>query len=81
MKRKKQINDYEEKKSDYRAGIIASTIANVNTPKGKTYNPEDFMPKEKENKKQSWKEQLTIIETLNAAFGGSDVRGGGGNFN
>lgn len=32
--------------SDRRAGIIASTIANVNRGKGKkAYKPEDFMPK------------------------------------
>ena len=65
--------------AEYRTGIIASTIANVNTPKNKTYKPEDFMPKEKNEKKQSWKEQLTIVEMLNAAFGGKDMRGGGDN--
>lgn len=81
MKRKKQIDEYREKKADYRAGIIASVIANVNTPKEKSYSPEDFMPREKEKKQQNWKDQLTIIEMINAAFGGKDMRGGGSNSN
>lgn len=81
MKRKKQIDDYKEKKADYRTGIIASVIANVNTPKEKSYSPDDFMPQEKEKKQQDWKDKLTIVEMLNAAFGGKDTRGGGPNSN
>ena len=40
------IEPFGEERADLRAGIIASTIANVNRPKGKkAYDAEDFMPK------------------------------------
>ncbi len=72
IERKSYLNKNEKKIEDYRAGIIASTIANVYSEK--RYKPEDFMPKEK--KKQTWKEQLKFVEILNTAFGGNDKRGG-----
>lgn len=33
-----------EERADLRAGIIASTLANVNRGKGKPFRPTDFMP-------------------------------------
>lgn len=52
---------------DWRAGLIASTIANVNRdPKKrrKPYEPEDFMPHRgrRPAEEQSWEEQARILE-------------------
>ena len=52
---------------DWRAGLIASTIANVNRdPKKrrKPYEPEDFMPRRDRRpaEEQSWEEQARILE-------------------
>jgi len=56
--------------------ITASTIANVNTPKGKKqYKPSDFMPKF-EKKKQTVDEMIQIASMLTAGLGGEDKRDG-----
>ena len=52
---------------DWRAGLIASTIANANRdPKKrrKPYAPADFMPERGpiKNKEQSWEEQAQLLE-------------------
>ena len=58
--------------------IVSSTIANVNRKKGsRRFSPEDFMPKfEKRTprRRQGWREQLSMVEVLNTAFGGKDLR-------
>ena len=61
---------------DFRAGIIAATIANVNRgKKKKAYKPADFMPKEESRgEKKTWQEQLTWVEMINAALYGKDER-------
>ena len=65
-------------RGDLQAAIVASTIANVWRPKNKrAYKIQDFIPKFKRPKKrrQTWQQQLTMVEMLNAAFGGRDLRG------
>ena len=52
---------------DWRAGMVASTIANVNRdPKKqyKPYAPGDFMPQrvEPQKEEQTWEEQAQILE-------------------
>jgi len=75
LKRKYENKKNEKKKADYRAGIVAATIANVfRDKKQKPFKPDDFMPKEK--KKQDWQTQLQVVEMLNKALGGKDKRGG-----
>lgn len=62
-------------RADLRAGIIASTIANVFRGKGGAFKPQDFMPsQEKPQKKRSSQDLLQTVEMLNAAFGGKDDR-------
>ena len=39
-----ELDPWGEERADLRAGIIASTIANVNRGKGKSFSPGDFMP-------------------------------------
>lgn len=77
------VDPFGEERDDLRAGIIASVIANSNrNPKKRPrpFTPGDFMPKldRRPKKTQSWEEQLKIVEQLNAAFGGKDLRGNKG---
>ncbi len=39
-----ELEPWGEERADLRAGIVASTIANVNRGKGKAFSPGDFMP-------------------------------------
>lgn len=69
-----QIDPFVNIRLDILTGIIASTIANVNRPKGKKpFKPGDFIPKFFK-RTQTWTEQLKIVEALNAALGGDDLR-------
>ncbi|MBX7237669.1 MAG: DUF4035 domain-containing protein [Caldilineales bacterium] len=59
---------------DLHAGIVASTIANVNRERNREpYSPLDFMPFQP-RPQQSWQDQLALVEQLNILFGGSDTR-------
>jgi len=69
-----QLEPFGEERADLRAGIIGSTIANVNRGKGgKVFTPQDFMPKFA-RPRQTWREQLKVVELLNTAFNGEDRR-------
>ena len=55
--------------------ITASTVANVNRPKGqKPYGAEEFMPKFKKKKAQSVEQMIQIASIFTAASGGEDKR-------
>lgn len=74
-----QIEPWGEERGDVRAGIIASTIANVNRdPKQRRqpYSPKDFMPvyDRPPQEAQSTEQMLRIAEMMNEAFGGRDLR-------
>jgi hypothetical protein len=69
-----KIEPFDERRADLRSAIIAKTIADINRGKYKPpYKIEIFMPKY-ERRRQTWQEQLKIVEALNAAFGGRDER-------
>ncbi len=58
---------------DWRAGLVAATIANANRdPKRrrKPYEPQDFMPRRDRPPKveQTWEEQARILEMWARAF-------------
>lgn len=77
IQRKNNINKTENKRADYRIGIISSIVANIYRDKKKKpqpFKPKDFMPKEKQ--KQTPEQQLQLVEVLNLSFGGKDLRGG-----
>ncbi len=62
-----QVEPFGEGRADLRAGIVASTIAEVNRDRKKrqkAYTAADFMPQfEKEERPpQSWEEQLAIAQ-------------------
>ena len=52
----------QKKENEYLSAMICSIIANVNSSKGKSYKPSDFMRKEK--KKQTVDEMLLIFQAL-----------------
>ena len=65
-----QIEPWGEERADYRSGMIASVIANVNRGKGgRRYKPQDFMPKFGLSKKQKpVKEMRNIFLQASSAF-------------
>lgn len=68
------VEPFGNTREDHRAGIIAATIANTFKKKSATrYKPADFFPEYKP-RRQDWQEQLQIVEMLNLAFGGKDLR-------
>lgn len=69
-----ELEPFGEERADLRAGIIASTVANVNRAKGKAYQPQDFMPKFGRRGARSWQELMAAVERMNALFGGRDER-------
>lgn len=80
-----RLEPFGEERDDFRAGTISSTIANVFAdPKKrkKPFTPEEFIPEwrvadeeeETEEEQEPWRKQLAIVEMLNAAFGGKDLR-------
>ena len=76
-----QVEPWGEERADYRAGIVASTYANVHrNPKKRTkaYEPGDFMPvfAAKDTREKSAADMLKIVEMINAAYGGRDKRHG-----
>lgn len=64
------LEPFGEERADLRAGIVASTMANVFRRSGtKPYKAQEFMPKFAKER-QNWREQLEIVRTINAAMGG-----------
>jgi len=64
----------QQKQEHYRFALVCSVIANANRSKGLPFKPSDFMPREKK-KKQSWQEQLQVLQQFVAAYG-TEVEGG-----
>ena len=64
-----QLEPWGEERADLRAGIVASTVANVNRGKGqKTLTPQHFMPEfEPETEEQA---AARMLAQAMAAFGG-----------
>ena len=71
-----ELEPFGEERADLHAAIVAATVANSNRRKGKrAFKPADFMPRfEKRDEPQSWEQQLAIVEALNSALGGTDLR-------
>lgn len=76
-----QLEPFGEERADLRAALVACLVANANRDLEKHPEPfeiTDFLLKfddePEEPKKQTWQEQLAIVEMLNIAFGGKDLR-------
>jgi hypothetical protein len=54
----------------FNSALICSVIANVHRGKGKPYKPDDFMPKEKTNKKMTTEEMVEMLKAITLANGG-----------
>lgn len=73
------LDPFGEQRGDLRAGIVASTIANAFRAKGsRLFRAGDFMPKfEADGEERDPEDLLAIVEQINAALGGRDLRGRG----
>lgn len=78
-----EIEPIGEGRADLRAGIIASTMAEIHRDPKKRQKPfeaAEFMPDFDRagaaDDEQTPEQQLTIVEMINMAFGGKDLRGG-----
>ena len=66
------LEPFGEDRADLRAGIVASTVANVFRKSGTSpYKAQDFMPRF-EKTRQDWREQLEMVRAINAALGGKN---------
>lgn len=71
-----QLEPFGDERADLRMAILASLIANANRDKKKrkkAFDPKDFIP-QFGKEAQTPEQQLTIVEMLNAMFGGTDNR-------
>lgn len=68
LRRYRARQEAEQERADFRAGIVAATIANVNRDRKKRprpFTPADFMPTVITKKpRQSWEEQLAIVQVM-----------------
>lgn len=75
-----ELEPFGPLQDDARAGMVSSVVANTaRDPKKqrRPFEPADFFPAlegGKRQRQQSWQEQLQIVEMLNAALGGQDLR-------
>ena len=70
-----QIEPFGQDRADLPAATVAATIANVHRPENREpYSPADFLPSFEPQEQQTWQTQLSLVEMLNAAFGGRDER-------
>jgi hypothetical protein len=71
-----KLEPFGDVRADARIGILSSLIANAyRDPKRKRspYKPEDFVPRFEQGE-QTQQSQLTLVEMMNKAFGGKDLR-------
>jgi hypothetical protein len=66
-----QAHEQQQKREQYRFALVCSVIANGNRSKGRPFKPDDFMPREPK-KKQSWQEQLQVIQQFVALYEGGE---------
>lgn len=78
-----ELEPFGMERGDLQAGIVASTVANVNRDPKKQkrpFAPQDFMPKFEggrgSDEGPGWQRLLAKVKMLNAAFGGRERDGG-----
>lgn len=74
-----KLEPFGEERADVRAALVAATVANTaRNPKKRRrpFTAQDFMPRFelKQERRQTWQEQLRIVEMFNLALGGKDLR-------
>jgi hypothetical protein len=73
-----QSDPWGEQRADWRAGMICAVIANSfrDPKKGKTFKPEDFMPRiGKKKGGQTTEDQLGMVRHLHALFNSAEKPG------
>lgn len=76
-----QLEPFGPERGDLQAGIVASTVANVNRDpkKTKAFKPEDFLPtfegSRRDESRPTWQRLLEKVKMLNAGFGGRENSG------
>lgn len=67
-----QLEPWGEERADLRAGIVASTIANVNRPakRKQAYAPKDFMPRFGAEPEDAETTALRLMARMRAALRG-----------
>jgi hypothetical protein len=76
------MEPFGDRKADYRAGMVAATIANVNrAPNREPFKPDDFFPErqnetEDDDDEEPWRKQQAMAAMITLAFGGEDRRTG-----
>lgn len=69
-----RIEPFGQDRVDIPGAIIASTLANVFRGEHEPFSPSDFMPSFEQQENQSPEHMLAVVEMLNAAFMGEDLR-------
>lgn len=75
-----ELDPWGEWRDDYRMGVLAASNVNLWRGEGEEpVSPFDFIfdfsqTPEPESESQSWEEQLALVELLNIALGGQDLR-------
>jgi hypothetical protein len=64
------IDPWTEERADLRAGVIAATIANAHSRKGR-FKPSDFMPRYETPKPRSGADLKAMAQRWNALLGGT----------
>lgn len=71
-----RLEPFGEERDDLRTGIVASTVAETardTKRRRRPYRPKDFMP-QFDRMQQTWEQQLAVVEMMNRALGGKDLR-------
>lgn len=58
------LDPFGTERDDLQAGIVASTIANANSGKGKAFQPNDFMPYSDNKQEQTADDMQTLLNTM-----------------
>ena len=58
------LSPFGDERQDLQAGIVACTIANANSSKGRAFQPIDFMPYAEEKTCQTADDMKTILQKI-----------------
>jgi hypothetical protein len=77
-----QVEPFGEARADLRAAIVAKTMADLWRGEGEPVPIENFLPllqeppdEEDEEQVEAYQQYLQVVEMLNVAWGGKDLRG------
>ena len=65
------IDPFGTQRDDLQAGIVAATIANANSSKGKAFQPIDFMPYADGKKEQTSDDMKALLNSIAGQHGDS----------